>query len=99
MHMIWGILSVIFSGIELVVGMRFFFLLLGANSANQFVAWVYDISTPLVAPFAGIFGVHTITAPGQVTHSVFEPSTLVALIFYGVVGGIVLRLLASSHHN
>ena len=44
------IISFIFGAIEAVLGLRFIFLLLGANSATQFVSWIYSVSSPLVTP-------------------------------------------------
>jgi hypothetical protein len=91
-----AIISVIFGAIELLVGLRFILLLLGANPSTAFVSWIYGWSTPFVAPFAGILG-QPITAPsGTVVQGVFEPSTLIALIVYAVVGGILFRLFAMS---
>ena len=86
-----AIIAVIFGIIEFLVGFRLMFLFLGANPVTPFVAWVYSWSTPLVAPFAGILGQPITTPVGTVIHSVFEPSTLVALLVYAAVGGLMLR--------
>lgn len=91
-----AIISCIFGAIELVVGLRFVFLLLGANPASTFVSWIYSISSPLIAPFAGILGRPTAVAAGAVVHSVFDPSTLIALIVYAAIGGIILALLGRA---
>jgi hypothetical protein len=85
-----AIISVIFGLIEVFVGFRFVFLFLGANPATPFVAWIYSWSAPLVAPFAGILGQPITTPVGTVVHSTFEPSSLIALIVYAVIGGILL---------
>lgn len=87
-----AIISLIFGAIELVVGLRFVFLLVGADPHASFVVWVYDISSMLVAPFAGILGHPTTVPSGLVVHSVFDPSALVALVVYGAVGGILMAL-------
>lgn len=86
-----AIISLIFGFLELVVGLRFAFRLFGADPAVQFVGWVYNISQPLITPFVGIFGNPAIV-PGA-GHGVFEPSTLVALVVYAAVGGVLLQLL------
>ena len=86
-----AIISIIFGLIEFLVGMRFIFLFLGANPATPFVAGVYNWSAPLIAPFAGILGQPITTPAGTVVHSVFEPSSLIALVIYAVVGGLLLR--------
>ena len=39
-----------------LLAFRFVLELLGANPANGFVHFIYDVSYPLVAPFLGMFG-------------------------------------------
>jgi hypothetical protein len=93
----WGIISIVFGIIELGIGLRFIFELVGA-SLSTFVVWTYNLTGPLVAPFGTIFG-HTNTAvAGALPHSVFEPAALIALVFYGLIGGILLRVVASPRH-
>jgi hypothetical protein len=90
--MIAAILYAIIGFIEGILGLRFLFMLIGANPASAFVNWIYDWTGPLVAPFAGIFGQHaTVAGPGAVTQSVFEWTTLIALVVYGLIGGIIAR--------
>jgi hypothetical protein len=90
----WLIVSLVFGLIEITIGLRFLFLLLGASLDSGFVTWVYNVSHPLVAPFGTIFG-HTAKAiPGTISGSFFEPASLIALIIYGAIGGILLRILA-----
>jgi YggT family protein len=91
--MIAGLIYAVFGFIEMLVGLRFVLLLLGANPASAFVAWIYQWSGPFVAPFNGIFGAHNVTAgPGVVTHSVFDWSSLIALIIYGAVVALISRI-------
>lgn len=92
----WGIVSIIFGLIEAAVGLRFVFLLLGAGSNSQFVNWVYNVSHPLVAPFGTIFGHPANAIPGTIPGSSFETASLVALIVYGLIGGILLKVLSPS---
>jgi len=88
--MIAGILYAFIGFIEFLVGLRFVFLLLGANPGSAFVNWIYDWSGPFVSPFNGIFGQNlTITAPGVAIHSVIDWASLVALLVFGLIGGIV----------
>ncbi len=91
-----AIVSIVFGVIELLVGFRFFFLLFGANPEAPFVAWVYQLSTPLITPFAGILGQPTTVPATTVVQSVFEPSTLIALVVYGAIGGLLLRVFSSQ---
>jgi hypothetical protein len=94
--MIAGIIYAIFGFIEVLLGLRFAFRLLGANPSSSFVDWIYDWSTPFAAPFAGIFGQEaTVTGPGVVTQSVFDWTALIALIIYALIGAVIARAAAS----
>lgn len=89
--MIAGIIYAIGGILEALVAMRFVLRLIGANPANAFVDWVYQWSTPIVAPFSGIFGqdatiVHGV---GAVAASVFDWTALVALVVIGIIVGVV----------
>lgn len=89
--MIAGIIYAIGGILEALVALRFVLRLIGANPANAFVDWVYQWSTPVVAPFSGIFGqdatiVHGV---GAVTASVFDWTALVALVVIGIVVGVI----------
>lgn len=91
----WGILSLIFGFIEIIIGLRFVFLLLGASLDSGFVTWIYNVSNPLVAPFGTVFGHTAKTIPGTLPGSSFEAASLVALVVYGLIGGILLRVTAT----
>jgi len=91
--MITGILSAIVGFIEFLVGLRIIFRFVGANPASPFVNWIYDWSTPFVTPFAGIFGQDaTVAGQGLVANSVFDWTALIALIIYGMIGVLFVRL-------
>lgn len=70
------------------LGLRFILRLLAADPGNTFVAWVYDATAELLAPFRGIF-------PQQVVEGQFviEFSTLFAMLIYALVGYLILALL------
>ena len=84
---IWYIYGVI----AVLLSIRFVLRLLGANSANAFVDFIYAVSGVLSAPFDSIFGVTTAEA-GR-TESVFEPSILVAIAVYALIAWAVVKLL------
>ena len=95
-----GIVSVIIGVIQFLVGFRFVFLLLGANPNNAFVSWVYDLSSPLVAPFSGIFGqAPTELAEGAAVQSVFDWTSLIALVVYAILGSILVRVAHGAMHR
>jgi YggT family protein len=92
--MISGLIYLIGGFIEIIIGLRFLFRLLGANPGSAFVDWVYAWSTPFVTPFAGVFGQEaTVTPTGLVTTGVFDWAALVALIVIGLIVGLIGRLL------
>jgi hypothetical protein len=59
------------------------------------VGWVYDWSTPIVAPFSGILGqdATVIHGVGSATTSVFDWTALIALIVIGLIVGFVGNFL------
>jgi YggT family protein len=89
----WGIASIVFGIIEISIGLRFIFKLVGANGANGLVNWIYNVTNPLVAPFSTILGDSTKEVAGTLPQSSFEPAALIALVVYGLIGGILLRVL------
>lgn len=88
----------IFGFIEFVLGLRFVFLLIGADSSNTFVSWIYNVSHPLVVPFIGILGDPSISYAG-ITSSQFEVATLIALLVYGLIGAILMRILSGGRRG
>jgi uncharacterized protein YggT (Ycf19 family) len=73
--------------VDILIAARFLGKLLGASSSSAFVNFIYQASSPLVAPFTGIFG-----NTGSNTNT-FETASLVAIVVYAVVGwGIVVLI-------
>ena len=84
----WFIVGVV----EALVAIRFVLQLLGASSSSAFVALMYGVTAPLVAPFRGIFGTF------QQADNVWDPAALVAMVVYLLIGlGVValIRLLTT----
>ena len=67
--------------IEFLLSLRVLLKLLGASSDAPFVRWVYETTSPLLAPFEGMFPTSTLPVG-----LVLEISTLFALITYAFVG-------------
>jgi hypothetical protein len=86
-NIIWYILGVV----EILLTLRFVLKLFGANAASPFVNFIYSVTNILTAPFDSIFGVTQATA-GQ-THSVFEPSILVAAAIYALIAWGIVKLI------
>jgi hypothetical protein len=73
--------------LEIILGLRFIFRLLGANMDNGFITLLYNVSHFFVGPFNGIFNDQTISPR---IGSVFEISTLIAMLIYALIAwGIV----------
>jgi hypothetical protein len=70
----------IFGIVEALLVIRFVLKLLGANAEAGFASLMYRISTPLVAPFVGLFGT------SQLNGMVLELEALVAIVVYGLIG-------------
>ena len=89
----WTVANIIYAILGLLEGLlafRLLFKLLGANPNSGFVNLIYSWSEPFVSPFYGIFP--AATTEGVVTRSVFEPATLIAMLVYGLVAWLVVRL-------
>ncbi len=72
---------------DVLIAGRFLGKLLGASSQSAFVSFVYQVSSPLVAPFKGIFA-----NAGSSTNT-FETASLVAIAVYAVIGwGLVMLI-------
>jgi hypothetical protein len=74
--------------VEVILGLSFLFRLLAASESSGFVRFLYDLTYPLAHPFAGIF-----TDPTLGTSSVFEVSTLVAMLMYALLGWGLVALV------
>jgi len=82
-----SIISLVFGIITVTLVLRLIFRLLGANPDAAFVSWLYSFTAPLVAPFFGIFNENSLNlATGHL-----EISTIVALLVYGLIGGMLER--------
>jgi hypothetical protein len=79
--------------VEVIVGLRFFFLLAGANAANNFVDLIYDISLPLVRPFDGIIADRT------AANGIMEPDSIIAFIVYAAAAWIVVALIGVAERG
>jgi len=85
-----GFVQFILGLIELVLIARFALRLFAANPASSFVAWVYETSQPLVAPFLLAFPAPTVRGG-----FVLEFTTLFALFVYAFIGYLLIEVLDS----
>jgi hypothetical protein len=80
--------------VEIILGLGFFLLLLGANPSSGFVEWVYRSLDRAMAPFRGIFEPIELGVTSNEVPSILETSVLFAMIVYAIVGMAVHALLA-----
>lgn len=75
-------------GISLII-IRVILKALAANPDAGFTSFLYSVTNPLVAPFQGIFA-----TPQAGTGSVFELSSIIAIIVYALIAWALVRLIA-----
>jgi uncharacterized protein YggT (Ycf19 family) len=76
-----GLLSVLLTA-------RFLLLLFAANPTNDLVNFVYDVTSPFVEPFEGIFDDYVFSGD-----NVIEWSSLIALIIWSLVAGAIVKIM------
>lgn len=84
------IVSVLFSAVEIILGIRLILKLLGANAGNSFIKALYDVTGFFVKIFEGIFSRVTIN---EASGAVFEPATLIAMVVIALIALGVLKLM------
>jgi len=85
-QIVWYILSIL----EVLLVFRFILKLTGANAGAGFTNFIYDFSRPFIAPFAAVFQRTSIQG------SIFEWTTLLAMIVYWIVAIGIIRLFLMS---
>ncbi len=83
-----NLLNAFFVLVESFLAIRFILKLFGANAANGFVNWVYEMSGSLLEPFREVF-------PTQVFHNTFvlEFSTIFAMVVYSIAALLIMSFL------
>ena len=77
----------LFGGLEALIGIRVLLLLIGANPANWFTSFVYQLSEVFLWPFRNIVG-----NPAFQNH-VLEITSLIAILVYALIGWAITRLI------
>jgi len=86
-QIVWYIVGVV----EVLLAFRFLLKLLGASSAAGFSDFIYGVTHIFVAPVLNVFRIT------QVAGSVFEWTTLLAMLVYWIVAvGIIKLFLAGK---
>ena len=84
------VVAYIFGVLEALLAFRFVLKLLAANPAAGFTSFVYHASYPFATPFLSVFRVT------QVSGSVFEWTTLLAMAVYALVAWGLTNLFTMS---
>jgi hypothetical protein len=85
-QIVWYILGIL----EVILAFRLVLKLLGANSAAGFTKFMYNITQPFASPFLNVFGVT------KVEGSVFEWTTILAMIVYWLIAFAIIKLFVMS---
>lgn len=81
---IWFLIAVV----EVLILIRFILLLFGARTGVPFVDFWYNLTAPVIRPFAGMFG--NINTYNTYTGQRIELEALVAMLVYGLIGYLVI---------
>lgn len=85
-QIVWYILGIL----ETLLAFRFILKLLAANPSAGFSSFIYNVSYPLAAPFLNVF------RTARVEGSVFEWTTLLAMLVYWMIALGIIRLFFMS---
>jgi hypothetical protein len=85
-QIVWYLLSLL----EVVLAFRFVLKLTGANPGAGFTSFVYALSWPFTAPFLAVFPRTTVEG------SIFEWTTLLAMLVYWMVALAIIKLFLMS---
>ena len=85
-QIVWYILGVV----EVLLAFRFVLKLLAANGAAGFSQFIYGITYPFATPFLAVF------KRTQVMGSIFEWSTLLAMLVYWIIAWGIIKLFLMS---
>ncbi len=85
-QIVWYILGII----EVLLALRFILKLLGANPNAGFSSFIYALSDLFARPFLAVFNMT------KVDGSIFEWTTLLAMLFYWLVAYGIIKLFVMS---
>lgn len=77
--------------VEITLGLRFLFKLIGASPTNVFASFIYALTNVMLLPFAGL-----ITNPSLNPIQAFEWTTLIAMGIYALTFWLIRRLIRIS---
>ena len=78
----------LFGILEGLLAIRFALKLLGANPQSGFASFIYGVTAPFMAPFAGLFGQPALGG------TVIEWNALVAIVAYALLAWVLAKLVS-----
>ena len=78
--------------VELTLGLRFFFKLIGASPNNIFASFIYALTNVFLLPFNNL-----INNPSLHSNQAFEWTTLIAMGIYAVIFWLLRKLIRISY--
>jgi hypothetical protein len=81
------IVWLLFGGLEALVGIRVILLLIGANPANGFTAFVYQITQLFLWPFQNLIANPTFQ------NMTLEVTSIIAMIVFALLGWLIVRMI------
>jgi uncharacterized protein YggT (Ycf19 family) len=87
------VINFVVSVIALLLTVRFIFEFLVVNTDTPFVAWLYRVTAPLVAPFAKILPNWTFSG------FVVNFATVAALVAFGLAASLLLMFFPCSRRE
>jgi len=94
--LITQIIYLIMTALAALLIIRFILSAFGANKANAFASFIYNLSNPFVRPFYGIFNSDFVYGNGT---GRFEYETILALIVYFVVAMLLVKVASLGKRN
>jgi len=81
------VITLIFVVLELAIAFRVLLELIAANPASPFAHFMYQMTGPFLAPFAGL------TVMPSADGAVLEIPALIAMVVYGVLYWLIIRVM------
>lgn len=81
------IIWLLFGGLEALIGIRVILMLIGANPANGFTAFVYQLTQLFLWPFQSLIANPTFQ------NMTLEVTSIIAMIVYALLGWIIVRMI------
>ncbi|OKH19279.1 YggT family protein [[Limnothrix rosea] IAM M-220] len=78
--------------LEVLLALRFFLRLSGANPDNLFAKSIYGLSAPFVTPFSTLFISPVQSTDATIGQNIFDVNLLIAMMIYGLLGFLAVWL-------